>query len=433
MQVKGIIPKKPIEKQPNLIDEVGSIATLVLELKQTKEETINTIDSKIKEVDSQLEKSNDKIKEIDQTIEEAKKEILDTTEEILNYVKEIKKGEDGEDGNDGEDADEEAILKKLADQLPKKEDILKDILNNVNEDKIIKKIISRLPKPNASLKVIQEKVETDPMSVIEKIMALPEDKFKLKIKNVDGLEQTISAFRSQLAKGYLHGGGISNITGLITAGTNITISGSGTSTSPYQISSTPGGSDTQVQFNDGGTFGGDSGLVYDKTEKKLSIDGVFRHSSDVTNSSPTEGDLWRSSTALNYYDGTNTIDLLQQNARKDSINITLDGGGNVITTGIKGDYVIPFNGTITGWTILGDVSGSIVVDIWKDSYANYPPTVADTITGSEKPTLSSATKNQDTSLTTWTTSVSEGDILRFNVDSASVVTRVTLSIAITKS
>lgn len=38
-------------------------------------------------------------------------------------------------------------------------------------------------------------------------------------------------------------------------------------------STSPGGSDTQVQFNDSGTFGGDSGLVYNKTTDALTISG----------------------------------------------------------------------------------------------------------------------------------------------------------------
>lgn len=61
----------------------------------------------------------------------------------------------------------------------------------------------------------------------------------------------------------------------LVAGANVTIvSGSN---GQIRISSTggsgsPGGSDTQVQFNDGGTtFGGDSGLVYNKVTKKLSV------------------------------------------------------------------------------------------------------------------------------------------------------------------
>lgn len=109
----------------------------------------------------------------------------------------------------------------------------------------------------------------------------------------------------------------------------------------------------------------------------------------------------------------------------------IDGGGSAITTGVKGDVRIQgFSGTIVAWTILGDQSGSIVVDVWKDTYANFAPTVADTIAGSEKPTLSSASKNEDAALSTWTTAIADGDCLRFNVDSATTVTRVTITIKI---
>jgi hypothetical protein len=44
---------------------------------------------------------------------------------------------------------------------------------------------------------------------------------------------------------------------------------------------TPGGSDTQVQFNDGGSFGGDSGFTFNKTAKTLTLGGAT-----VTASSP---------------------------------------------------------------------------------------------------------------------------------------------------
>lgn len=113
---------------------------------------------------------------------------------------------------------------------------------------------------------------------------------------------------------------------------------------------------------------------------------------------------------------------------KGSFGITIDGGGSVITTGLKGFITVPFDMTITGWDILADQSGSIVIDVWKDTYANFPPTIADTIAGTEKPTLSSQQKNQDASLSTWTTTVAEGDVIAFNVDSVSTVTRVTLVI-----
>lgn len=117
----------------------------------------------------------------------------------------------------------------------------------------------------------------------------------------------------------------------------------------------------------------------------------------------------------------------------DNLQIIIDGGGSAITTGVKADLLVPYNCTVLGWDIFGDASGSIVIDVWKDTYANFPPTVADTIAGTEKPTLSSAVKNQDTALSSWTTALTRNDILRFNVDSASTVTRVTLSIRIKRT
>jgi len=111
-----------------------------------------------------------------------------------------------------------------------------------------------------------------------------------------------------------------------------------------------------------------------------------------------------------------------------SFGITIDGGGSAITTGQKGYVTVPYGMTITGWDIFADQSGSIVVDVWKDTYANFPPIAGDSIAGTEKPTLSSVQKNQDTSLSTWTTTVTAGDVIAFNVDSASTVTRVTLVI-----
>jgi hypothetical protein len=38
--------------------------------------------------------------------------------------------------------------------------------------------------------------------------------------------------------------------------------------------STPGGLDTEIQFNDSGSFGGDSGLTYNKTTNTLSVDNA---------------------------------------------------------------------------------------------------------------------------------------------------------------
>lgn len=120
-----------------------------------------------------------------------------------------------------------------------------------------------------------------------------------------------------------------------------------------------------------------------------------------------------------------------------SVTFVVDGAGSVISTGLKGGVVVGFACTITAWTILSTdgTSGAIVVDIWKDSYSNFPPTVADTITGSEKPTITATgNKGQDTSLNSgsgW--SVAAGDILYFNVDSVTSLKRVAISLKATRT
>ena len=120
-----------------------------------------------------------------------------------------------------------------------------------------------------------------------------------------------------------------------------------------------------------------------------------------------------------------------------AIEYDIDGGGSVITVGMKGGLEIPFACTILGWTIFEcsdtPITSSIVVDVWKKPYTTYPPTVSDSITGSEKPTLSNVIKNQDLTLTTWTTSVSAGDILFFNVDSVTSAKKVVVSLKVQKS
>lgn len=118
-----------------------------------------------------------------------------------------------------------------------------------------------------------------------------------------------------------------------------------------------------------------------------------------------------------------------------SVGMTIDGGGSVITTGLKGYISVPYNGTITGWVLLAGGTGSIAIDVWKTSFAGAPPTVANSITGTGEPTLSSAQKAQNLDVSTsWSdTSVSVGDVIGFNVDSVSTITRVNLDIKITKS
>ena len=127
--------------------------------------------------------------------------------------------------------------------------------------------------------------------------------------------------------------------------------------------------------------------------------------------------------------GTASDDLVTlgqlDNFQPQTIAFVIDGGGTEIADGVAGDLQIGFDCTITGWTLLADQSGSIVVDVWKDTYANYPPTAADSITAAAKPTITADTKGTG-SPTAWITAITAGDTLRFNVDSCNVIQRCTV-------
>jgi hypothetical protein len=113
---------------------------------------------------------------------------------------------------------------------------------------------------------------------------------------------------------------------------------------------------------------------------------------------------------------------------KGSFGATIDA----TVTGFVGYITIPYSGTITGWQVIGNAVGNCVIDVWKTS-AGVIPTVLNTITGTENPTLSSQQINSDLNLTTWTTSVLEGDIIGINLNSASSLSKIWLTLFITKS
>lgn len=119
------------------------------------------------------------------------------------------------------------------------------------------------------------------------------------------------------------------------------------------------------------------------------------------------------------------------------IEIVIDNQAVAISTGIKLVVEVPFACTITQAELLADQSGSIVVNIWKCTYAAFDPpttpTSANKITASAPPTISSAKKSTDSTLTGWTTSIAAGDVLTINVDSCTTITRVTLSLRVTRT
>lgn len=129
-----------------------------------------------------------------------------------------------------------------------------------------------------------------------------------------------------------------------------------------------------------------------------------------------------------YTDGSDELSAdLTTVAKTVPVSVTFDGGNADITTGIPKPMVrVPYSCTVIAWYLNADVSGSIVIDVQRASSGS--PTSFSTIAGSELPTLSAAQSASDTSLTTWTTSLSAGDWLKFIVNSATAVDFVALQL-----
>lgn len=121
----------------------------------------------------------------------------------------------------------------------------------------------------------------------------------------------------------------------------------------------------------------------------------------------------------------------------ENITLFIDGGDSAIAVGQKAFTAVPYACTIQSITMLADRVGSAVVDIWKTTYANYipgtHPVLGDSITASDLPTIVSAAKSTDSTLTGWTKTIAVGDILQFVVNSAATIQRLMLVLTVERT
>lgn len=117
------------------------------------------------------------------------------------------------------------------------------------------------------------------------------------------------------------------------------------------------------------------------------------------------------------------------------VGVVFDGGGSAIQVGQEFSLRVENGFRISGWHMLADQTGSIKIDVWKDTWANYPPTDGDTITNANEPEIAADNKAFSVGVVGdgWTYEVDDGDVLTFHVDSCSTIERCTLILVGTKT
>lgn len=221
---------------------------------------------------------------------------------------------------------------------------------------------------------------------------------RLSIKAIKGLEEKLAEHFKEYSGGKQSGQGgmgagtgvTDSITGLITAGTNVTITGNGTIASPYRINSsggggggTPGGSDTQLQYNNAGSFGGITGATTNGTFLTLTtpVLGVATATSinKIAITAPATGATLTIDDGLTLHvtgnvtalsgshtgasSGTNTGD---QTTSGTSNRITVSNGGTNPVIDISSSYVGQASITTLGTIATGTWNGTAVSGVYLD-------------------------------------------------------------------
>lgn len=128
---------------------------------------------------------------------------------------------------------------------------------------------------------------------------------------------------------------------------------------------TPGGADTQVQFNDGGALGGDAGLVYDKTTDKLTVGGDIDLDDGGTFSTTLQTVTPTANRTVSIPDATGTIGLV--NGPTGSIQFNeagaLNGTSDFSTTLNWNNAATTFTGLKLNVTNTASAAGSNLLDL----------------------------------------------------------------------
>lgn len=121
------------------------------------------------------------------------------------------------------------------------------------------------------------------------------------------------------------------------------------------------------------------------------------------------------------------------------IDYVMSAVGGALPLGVQGSGIqIPFDCRIAEVVMNGNIAaGSAIVDIWKCTQSQFDggathPASTDSITGAAQPTIVAGSKYSDSGLSGWTTTLSQGDWLWYNINSSTGFTSLTLALRVTR-
>jgi hypothetical protein len=187
-------------------------------------------------------------------------------------------------------------------------------------------------------------------------------------------------------------------------------------------------------------------LSFDESNAQLSIsNGNFVSLSALSSSGGGGGGgitvetdpiftTWAQANSGKYESTYTTVSAITGNLILGQLGISIDGAGSVISTGIKQYLRVPYNCTITSYELVVSpfVPGFITINVLKSTWEDYPP--VNSITGYGTPVINTIIDNgikiRGTNLAgfNWTTALTTGEYLGFNVTSVSAITAATLTL-----